>query len=528
MIMRLFYGLMFILLSNYSIAQSQFQKRYGSLYHDHSTKVIQTVDGNFLTVGTTDGFGSGGNAFIMKADLNGNILWTKDYSGINGEVIFDIKEIASGNLIMCGLTGSYGAGSTDAFVMKTDSIGNLIWARAYGDIFFETFNNIAEDGVDGLYVSGTADQTTSGGQRGSIILRMDSTGYITWMKFIPQSMGNNDPLMAKLATGGVIIGHRESPNISFSLWKFSASGNLIWSNNYLRSPSGSGLHPLSIVENQSGEIIVTTSLSNINTFAQSVDVVVIKMDSSGNVNLNKSYGGIYVDIASDVKVSHDNGIIICGYTNSAGNGFQDDFIMKLDYNGSFQWAKAYGTVWNENPYSCIQTADSGFLFTGFTYSTGANYDSTKIHLVKTDSLGNSACNDISWTAISNNQSVITDTTVNPVNFSFIDENIINWTLNNRYFYEANLCIPVSIEYVEHTSADFKIFPNPFNLETTLESNSGMSGTLELFNMYGKLTKHISISKSTTVIERGNLNSGVYIYKIIPTHGIITWGKLIIE
>src|SRR6267142_6857226 len=107
-----------LLIISIANGQTQFHMRFGTSYQDHEKKVIQTQDGNFLVAGHTYGFGSSGNALIMKVNAAGTILWVKDYSGINFDEIIDLIELPDKRLVMCGATSSYGAGDSDAFVMK--------------------------------------------------------------------------------------------------------------------------------------------------------------------------------------------------------------------------------------------------------------------------------------------------------------------------------------------------------------------------------------------------------------------------
>jgi len=99
-----------ILIAFGSLAQSRFNYRYGSTYTDRPRKIFQTYDDNFIVVGETQGFGSAKNAFVQKIDTSGNIIWMKDYEGINDDVAWDILELANHDLVICGSTYSYGQG----------------------------------------------------------------------------------------------------------------------------------------------------------------------------------------------------------------------------------------------------------------------------------------------------------------------------------------------------------------------------------------------------------------------------------
>jgi hypothetical protein len=515
-----------IFLTSFLSGQPTFQMRYGSPYHDRPKKVIQALDGNFLVVGHTDGFGSGGNALIMKVNTTGALLWAKDYSGINADFISGILELPDGNLVMCGSTYSYGAGASDAFVMKTDSVGNLTWARAYGDIMDEFFYEIVPDGANGFFVSGSAtDMNTL--LAGGTVTRIDSTGNILWARWMGDLSGPVS--MYPLANGGVVFAQTINPNNNCSVWNFSSAGNIVWSKNLLPTPVYSGLHGISILENSSGEILVNTSLANTNTVAQSVDIFIIRLDNAGNLVSDKSYGGIYTDFACSISNTSDGGTLICGITNSAGNGDYDDCLIKLFANGSAQWSKAYGDVWAEYAYSASQTADGGYIMTGQTTPIGFDYDSSKVHLVKTDSLGNSSCKSITWYPVINNQTVTVSAASTPLNFSFIQDNTISWNLNNRYLYQRDICNPNMIDEPGIAEGEWTIYPNPFTTTATIGTETAVdNATLELFDVFGQLVKQIPLTNSRTEITRDELVNGIYIYQIVSGNKVVDRGKISVQ
>jgi hypothetical protein len=521
----------FLIVTQTLFAQGKFQMRYGSPYYDRARKVIQTQDGNFVIVGQTNGFGSGGNALIMKVDGVGTILWSKDYSGINADVIIDIIELSDNKLVMCGETNSYGAGLSDGFVMKTDPLGNIVWARTYGNIGYEQFLKITVDEADGFYVAGyTYDFVNTS----STIIKLDALGNILWNKAVNDaSNGSSGDVIqgvdiVQIASGGVILAEHTITNTSFSLYKFSALGNLIWSNKYLPTPVGSGLSGLSILEKSNSEILINFALANQNTVAQSADNFIITLSSSGILISDKSYGGTYGEDALTISNTTDGGIIICGVTNSAGNGGNDDCLIRLFPNGSIKWAKAYGTAWGEFSSNALQTADGGFILTGQTWPVGFDNDSSKLYLVKMDSLGNSDCNDISWSPIVTNQTLSIGAALAPVNVLY-QENIINWNLNNRHFYSRDICDSIVGISISEKTNKWNIYPNPFSTSATIETETQItSATIEIFNIFGEQVKTFQLSDSKSKITRDNLSDGVYFYQIVSNNKVVDRGKLIIE
>ena len=120
------------------------------------------------------------------------------------------------------------------------------------------------------------------------------------------------------------------------------------------------------------------------------DVWFVKTDSFGNLQLNKTFGGANNDVASDVVQTTDGGYALVGTTFSFGAGGSDIWLIKLDSSGNLQWNSTFGGLNNESGWGIVQTSDGGYALTGFTNSFGAGGDD--LWLVKTNASGNSQWN----------------------------------------------------------------------------------------------------------------------------------------
>lgn len=120
-------------------------KTYGGLKDDEFKSIIQTADGNYALTGYTKSYtDSLGDAWIFRVDVNGDSLWCKFYGGNKEDFGSEILEHSNGNFNFVGGSQSYGAGSLDAYAIKTDNLGNLLWYGIDGTANNnETFNSLA-------------------------------------------------------------------------------------------------------------------------------------------------------------------------------------------------------------------------------------------------------------------------------------------------------------------------------------------------------------------------------------------------
>lgn len=110
------------------------------------------------------------------------------------------------------------------------------------------------------------------------------------------------------------------------------------------------------------------------------DYWLLKLDVDGNMQWNKTYGGSKDDRGQSLAQTKDGGYILTGYAmsddgdGSNNEGFHDNWILKLDASGNLEWEKSFGFSGHDHSYDIIQTQDGGFFFIGFLDITAARAD----------------------------------------------------------------------------------------------------------------------------------------------------------
>jgi hypothetical protein len=357
--------------------------RFGGTSTDALTCFQQTNDGGYILGGFSISGISGdktqsswGNRdyWIIKIDSMGSKQWDKDFGGTGADELYSIQQTNDGGYILgghsnSGLSGNKthaGWGSFDYWIIKTDSLGNILWDKDFGGASFDYLYSIQQTSDRGYILGGYSWSGISGNKTQPAwgiydywIVKIDSLGNMQWDKDFGGT--DNDQLYSikQTADGGFILGG----------YSFSGVG-------------GNKTQP---------------------TWNNSFDYWILKTDSLGNIQWDKDYGGISEDDLYSIQQTIDGGFILAGLSASGISGDKtqvnsggfDFWIIKTDSLGNMQWDKDFGGIANEDEFGNItQTSDNGFLLAGTSYSsiggdkTENNLGAEQSWILKLDPLGN--------------------------------------------------------------------------------------------------------------------------------------------
>src|SRR5262249_9932328 len=116
------------------------------------------------------------------------------------------------------------------------------------------------------------------------------------------------------------------------------------------------------------------------------DIWILKLDADGSIQWQKTYGGAASEGSSTIQRTSDGGYIVAGSTSSFGAGGDDAWLLKLDATGTVTWQKTYGGPGDESFSYIEQTNDGGYIASGYTTSFGLT--GLDLWVLKLDASGN--------------------------------------------------------------------------------------------------------------------------------------------
>jgi hypothetical protein len=340
---------------------------YGGAGNDKAKAVIQTNDEGYAIAGYTDSVGPGnGNYYfwIVKTDKYGNMIWNRTYVESFSGQASSLVQTSDGGYAVGG-----GTGYSDFLLVKTDSNGNLEWNQTYGDSSFEFATCLVQTPDGGYALAGCKGFSATGFQSLDFwLVKTDMYGNMMWNKTIGRSARDSANSLIQVSDGGyALAGFSGSPYLlglsDFWLVKTDSSGNVEWDCSFGETDSNEEIY--SLVETSDKGFALAGFTDSFG--AGGNDFWLVKVDRTGDVEWNRTYGGVSYDDGYSLVETSNGGFALAGSTLSFGEGDADFWLVKTDADGNVLWNQTYGGENYDIAYSLVQASDGGFALAGFLF-----------------------------------------------------------------------------------------------------------------------------------------------------------------
>ena len=345
------------------------QQRFGGTLSEVMYQVIIADDGGFVAGGQSFSDDNGDKTepnwdptllsydyWVIKTDSLGSKLWDKRYGGTSYEMFGDLKEDASGNLLLAGSSfSSIGGDKTEAnqggwdyWLVYTDPSGNKIWDRRFGGLQDDYATTIAVTADSGFVIGGYSNSGSGGdktedsnGSWDYWIVKLNSLGTKVWDKSFGGSETDWLFALALAADNGLILG-------------------------------GQSYSPVSGDKSEPNHGPASDS-----------DRWLIRTDASGNKMWDRTIGGTATEDVSRIVRLPDGGYLVSGesYSDISGDKTEDNlgpeqtWVIKVDDSGALLWDKTLFTYGHDETGTAIPYGDSCFVSINFTQADTGGYKS---------------------------------------------------------------------------------------------------------------------------------------------------------
>jgi hypothetical protein len=338
----------------------EWQKTFGGSEDDRGAEIVQTLDGGFAVLGFSksadrDVSANAGSQdfWLIKLSNNGTLVWEKNFGFSGGDYGTTLLETQEGGLLITGVldvsaSGGQGNARTtevnhaggDFWVLKLNRRGELEWSKYYGGSFTDTPLGIVKTTDNGFILVGSSDSN-------DVDIKNNKGSYDFWV--------------IKLSSNGVL------------LWEKSFGGSEIDEARAISASHDGSFIVVGDTRSSDGDI-------NLNNGA--ADIWVLKISTDGNLIWEKTFGGTGFDVAQSISMTQDNGFVIAGSSRSSDNGFtnkgqNDALILKINSEGVLEWQKTIGGSEIDFLYDAVELDDKTIIGVGESSSSNGDISINK-------------------------------------------------------------------------------------------------------------------------------------------------------
>ena len=486
------------------IAQAQLQRVYTK---GEGSSVI-AVESGYYICGIVE-TNTNNRCGLIKTDLNGNVVWQKTYKD---QIEFyssnsDFVRNQDGTLVICGMTFNDTISNEEISLIKVDSLGNKLWSRRIGNqLQDDEIYKILKDTDGGYLLAGTAFNFNFR-QNDFYLIKTDSIGNVIWEKTYGSMRDENCNFFLKHGSQYILAGNSKDSTTNeydMTLMRVSSSGALVSS---VVFPISGYESILSITTTPENEFVIVAKSKGPAT-SMDDNSLILKIDSVGNTLWAKLLSGAN-NFPYSVTVDSLNNIIVSGAIRNTITDI-NAFVIKLDPFGNMIDQVSYGNSYGGKINQVKIDVNGSILFTGNYVRTD---DLNSYVTFGKFNFNDSLCSTTSIALNAISETVMGDTTTFQTFTDTIEQISSVVIVSATAFSDSSLC-NLSDDVQNNELETIKIFPNPATdrVEVSLPKKIN-SVIVKIFDYSGKLVTTLHKENDTFTIPLKGLADGIYLISI---------------
>ncbi|MHA2431955.1 MAG: hypothetical protein ACXADO_01845 [Candidatus Thorarchaeota archaeon] len=336
---------------------------FGGLDRDVGYTVIECYEGGFAVAGSTHSYGHGSSSmWLLRTNSTGHPIWNQTYGGTDWDECYDLVECLDGGFAITGETLSFGEGGKDVILVRTDILGEEMLMNTFGGPEDDRGSSIVRCGDSGFVISATT-SSFGAGSSDMWLIRTDASGEVMWDKTFGEEFADEANSVTLCNDGGFLLVGTTTIALTtyLCLIRTDSYGNEIWKEAY----GTAGTQGWSAVECADGGFAVIGTDDEPFQLTDLEDIIFYRVDSSGVPIWSQEYGGgEVVDSYAGYSVlaCNDDGFIIAGKFGFHGSQ-NDIWIARTDAEGEIIWSANYQGFHTGFGFCLGECSDGGIIIT---------------------------------------------------------------------------------------------------------------------------------------------------------------------
>jgi hypothetical protein len=368
---------------------------YVTVQQDNMSGTEQAASLTFTRTGTTETLSTLSVKLLPYQAPHSSIVWSKLFGGTSDDQFSAVVRTPNGYLVAGNTLSTDGDinsfyGGNDCWIMQVDEQGAKGWQTILGGNGYESIRTIVPTPDGGCLVGGYTSSANGAiamaySMGDAWVAKLNNTGALQWRKILGGSGYESLSALVANADGSALLaistqsrdadvtGARGYSDIL--LMKLNASGNVLWKKIYGGSMED---YVTSLIPTTNGYAFAGYTNSkdgDVSGVHGSDDFWVVRIDGEGTIVWQKALGGSYLDRATALVETTDGGYAVCGYTESkdgdvsSGNGYSDVWVVRLDASGKLVWQRSLGGSETEEAFAISRNSQDGLLLAGRSNSS---------------------------------------------------------------------------------------------------------------------------------------------------------------
>jgi len=310
---------------------------WGGNGSDVSEGLAVAADGTSYVVGITDSFATdqfcnpSPRIFLVKFAADGSLVWQRIWNGttVRGLGRTGVALGASDSVYVTGVSTNNG---NDAVLLKFDVNGTLLWERTWGGPDSDQSLAVASAPDGSAYIAGTA-TSFAASSSGLFVVKFDSLGNLVWQRISDGAAGN----AVGVGPDGSVYAAGTTPrpdligNFDVIALKITSDGNLVWQRTYSAGDVVDPRGGLTVAPD--GSVYLAGAIQIVRRTAD-IAALIVQLSTNGDLLFDKQFDGRSSEVAAGVAVAPDDGTVyVAGTTTTFGAGSQDAFVLHLPPTG---------------------------------------------------------------------------------------------------------------------------------------------------------------------------------------------------